>query len=199
MPVDIASETEILENVKRNILEEKRSYLCKSLNPEDHFDFLRSKSILTKDDQDVIRNEVTRTAKAGKLLDILLTKGPKAYEMLVFSIHRNGTQNFLVKMLNKEFENKKNSYVALLNYKTNITEVDLIVDTHSLPTPGSNSKSSKTCTESDDGSLDRDFSEMYLRTSYAECGNRYHRSNGPTENFDCKDHDKICGRHQSDA
>ena len=60
----------------------------------------------------MIRNEVTRTAKAGKLLDILLTKGPKAYEMLVFSIHRNGTQNFLVKMLNKEFENKKNSYVG---------------------------------------------------------------------------------------
>ena len=78
-------------------------------------------------------------------------------------------------------------------------EVDLRVDTHSLPTPGSNSKSSKTCTESDDGSLDRDFSEMYLRTSYAECGNRYHRSNGPTENVDCKDHDKICERHQSDA
>lgn len=195
----IASETEILENVKRNILEEKRSYLCKFLNPDDHFDFLRSKSTLTKDDQDVIRNEVTRTAKAGKLLDILLTKGPKAYEMLAFSIHRNGTQTFLVKMLNKEFENKKNSYIALLNKTTNTTEVDLRVDTHSLPNPSSNSKSSKTCTESDDGSLDRNFSEMFLRTSYAECGNRYQRSNGPTENIDYKDHDKTCDRHQSDA
>lgn len=88
-------------------------------------------------------------------------------------------------------------FSALLNCKTKITEVDLRVDTHSLPTPGS--KSSKTCTESDDGSLDRNFSEMYLRNSYAECGNGYHRSNGPTESIDCKDHDKICERHQSDA
>lgn len=199
MHAEIVSETEILENVKQKILEDKRPYLCKSLNPEDHFNFLRSKSILTKDDQDVIRNEVTRTAKAGKLLDILLTKGPKAYEMLVFSIHRNGTQNFLVEMLNKEFENRKNSYIALLSEKTNTTEVDLRVDTHSLPTPSPNSKSSKTCTESDDGSVDRNFSEMFLRTSYAECGNRYHRSNGPTENIDCKDHDKNCDRHQSDV
>lgn len=104
------------------ILEDKRPYLCKSLNPEDHFNFLRSKSILTKDDQDVIRNEVTRTAKAGKLLDILLTKGPKAYEMLVFSIHRNRTQNFLVEMLNKEFENRKNSYIGKL-YNTNLYNI----------------------------------------------------------------------------
>lgn len=78
----------------------------------DHFDYLRSKKVLTRDDQDTIKQEPSQSAKAGKLLDIVQTKGPDGYEALVLSIQKNKTQPFLVTMLNKEFESRKNAYIC---------------------------------------------------------------------------------------
>lgn len=93
-------------------MEDKRAYLCKYLNPCDHFDYLRSKKVLTRDDQEVIKNEPSQSTKAGKMLDILQTKGPEGYEALVLSIQKNKTQTFLVTMLNTEFESRKNAYMC---------------------------------------------------------------------------------------
>lgn len=196
--VDKVEEGEILENAKRYILDEKRSYLCKYLNPEDHFDFLRSKFIITRDDSENIKKETTQTSKVGKLLDILLTKGPQAYEMLVLSIQRNKTQTFLVEMLNKEFEKRKNALIALLKDKQCSIEVDLKVDVNTLPKP--NRKPQKQCVESLDTSItpvdEKDLDYIWLRGSYLECQNKRSPRRNETSG---RHHDKECKQHHSDV
>lgn len=124
------SEEEIMD-IKIKILEEKREYLCKFLNPETHFPYLRSVSILSQEDQERIQCQETSKTKANKFLDILTSKGPAAYEHLVFSLKKDKTQMFIVEKLNKEFESKK----CLLMGGGTSQKMELAVDVRKLPKP----------------------------------------------------------------
>lgn len=44
------------------------------------FDYLLSKNVFDRDDYDLVRSEKTREKKAGKVLDIIETKGQEGFE-----------------------------------------------------------------------------------------------------------------------
>lgn len=124
-----SNEEAILFHVKMTILEENREYLCKYLRPMDHYCYLRSRYILNEDDQHLIEAEVTPKAKNSKFLDIILKKGSSAFETLIESLLADGTQNFLAKYLNTQFEKKKSSY------HTNIANTPIPGPGDGLPPP----------------------------------------------------------------
>ncbi|XP_048777522.1 B-cell lymphoma/leukemia 10-like isoform X2 [Ostrea edulis] len=124
------------EEIQYEILEEQRFYLCKHLDPQNHFAYLRSKHLLTADEEEIIKSHSSRTQRAEKFLDILLQKGPMCYKALVDALLKNKTQTFLVTRLNKEFEKKK---IRLHNLLTGSTPPDpnanIGVDSEVLPIP----------------------------------------------------------------
>lgn len=130
------SEEEIQYEVSLNILEEQRFYLCKYLEPQNHFAYLRSKHLLTAEDEEVIKFQISRKQRAEKFLDILLQKEPMCYMGLVDAILKNGTQTFIVTKLNQEYERKK---IQLHNLLTGSKPVDpnanIDVDPDCLPEP----------------------------------------------------------------
>ncbi|XP_062920871.1 B-cell lymphoma/leukemia 10 [Mobula hypostoma] len=100
------SEDEMAE-IKKETLEKLRPYLCDKLIAERHFDYLRAKKILCKEDTEEISFQVSSRRKAGKLLDHL-TENPKGLDTLICSIRREGTQNFLVQKITDEVQKIKN-------------------------------------------------------------------------------------------
>lgn len=129
-------EEEILHEVRLNILEEQRHYLCKHLNPQDHFAYLRSKHLLTREDEELIKSEVTSKRRAERFLDILVQKGPNCYKSLVDALLKNGTQLFLAEKLNKEYERKKiNLHNLLTGSEPMDPRGDIGVDPAALPRP----------------------------------------------------------------
>ncbi|KAK3088304.1 hypothetical protein FSP39_017281 [Pinctada imbricata] len=130
-----ASEEEILDAIKIEILEEKRAYLCKYLDPKSYFPSLRSASLIDSDDEELILAEPTRKRRCEKLLDILMLRGPLCYEGLIRAIQYVRTQTFLVETLNKELEKRKNNLNTLLKGPVPSQEIDLAVDTSILPKP----------------------------------------------------------------
>ncbi|XP_078264234.1 B-cell lymphoma/leukemia 10 [Rhinoraja longicauda] len=88
-------------------LEKLRPYLCDKVIAERHFDYLRAKKILSKEDTEEISHVVASRRKAGKLLDHLM-ENPKGLDTLVCSIRREGTQNFLVQKITDEVQRIKN-------------------------------------------------------------------------------------------
>ncbi|XP_055486755.1 B-cell lymphoma/leukemia 10 [Leucoraja erinacea] len=88
-------------------LEKLRPYLCDKVLAERHFDLLRAKKILSKEDTEEISHVVGTRRKAGKLLDHLM-ENPKGLDTLVASIRREGTQNFLVQKITDEVQRIKN-------------------------------------------------------------------------------------------
>ncbi|XP_051869054.1 B-cell lymphoma/leukemia 10 [Pristis pectinata] len=100
------SEDEMAE-IKKEALEKLRPYLCDKLIAERHFDYLRAKKILSKEDTEEISYQVSSRRKAGKFLDHL-TENPKGLDTLISSIRREGTQNFLVQKITDEVQKIKN-------------------------------------------------------------------------------------------
>ncbi|XP_071096463.1 B-cell lymphoma/leukemia 10-like [Haliotis cracherodii] len=129
-------EASILNGIKVEILREKRAQLVKFLNPDRHYDFLRSQCVLSGDDCEEINHKVTRRQKASLMLDKLLDHGGNAYDRLCESLLRERTQMFLLKSLNMEYENKMNNCKALFQASVNrSTTIKLAVDTDTLPRP----------------------------------------------------------------
>lgn len=79
-------------------LERMRPYLCDKIIAERHFDYLRSKKILTREDTEEISSRSSSRKKTGKLLDYL-AENPKGLDALVESIRRERTQNFLLQKI----------------------------------------------------------------------------------------------------
>uniref|UniRef100_UPI00398EDF68 B-cell lymphoma/leukemia 10 n=1 Tax=Pristiophorus japonicus TaxID=55135 RepID=UPI00398EDF68 len=100
------TEDEMAE-IKKEALEKLRPYLCDKVIAERHFDFLRAKKILSKEDTEEISHQISSRRKAGKLLDHL-TENPKGLDTLINSIRREGTQNFLVQKITDEVQKIKN-------------------------------------------------------------------------------------------
>ncbi|XP_067892692.1 B-cell lymphoma/leukemia 10 isoform X2 [Heterodontus francisci] len=100
------TEDEMAE-IKKEALEKLRPYLCDKVIAERHFDYLRAKRILSKEDTEEISYQISSRRKAGKLLDHL-TENPKGLDTLINSIRREGTQNFLVQRITDEVQKIKN-------------------------------------------------------------------------------------------
>ncbi|XP_067845912.1 B-cell lymphoma/leukemia 10 isoform X2 [Heptranchias perlo] len=100
------TEDEMAE-IKKEVLEKLRPYLCDKVIAERHFDYLRAKKILSKEDVEEISYQISSRRRAGKLLDHL-TENPKGLDTLINSIRREGTQTFLVQRITDEVQKFKN-------------------------------------------------------------------------------------------
>lgn len=105
-----------------------RVYLCEKIIAERHFDHLRAKKILSREDTEEISCRTSSRKRAGKLLDYL-QENPKGLDTLVESIRREKTQNFLIqkitdevlKLRNIKLEHLKGKYVRYTRVLLNVT------------------------------------------------------------------------------
>ncbi|XP_043929778.1 B-cell lymphoma/leukemia 10 [Protopterus annectens] len=112
MDVPQLTEDDMAE-VKKEALERLRRYLCDKIIADRHFDFLRAKKVLTKEDTEEINAQNTHRKKAGKLLD-LLAENPKGLDNLLLSIRVEKTQLFLIDRITDEVQKCKNEKVEAL-------------------------------------------------------------------------------------
>ncbi|XP_026887792.1 B-cell lymphoma/leukemia 10 [Electrophorus electricus] len=112
MDVSHLTEDEMAE-VKKEALERLRPYLVDKLIAERHFDYLRSKRILTREDTEEINCRSTRGKRAGKLLD-LLAENPRGLDMLIESIQHCRTVNFIIVKITDEVQRVKNEKLEAL-------------------------------------------------------------------------------------
>ncbi|OCT84725.1 B-cell lymphoma/leukemia 10 [Xenopus laevis] len=96
-----------MAEVKKDAIESLRPYLCEKIIAERHFDYLRSKKILNKDDAEEILCQATSRRRAGDLLD-RLAKNPKGLDALIESIRLQETQDFLIDKILDEVLRVKN-------------------------------------------------------------------------------------------
>ncbi len=83
-------ETAEMANLKyKNILFEFQEMLLENLDPEEVSHQLTEAGVLTPDDKDKIEEKQTRKDKIEKLLMILATKGPAAYEEFVKALEKD--------------------------------------------------------------------------------------------------------------
>ncbi|XP_077134538.1 B-cell lymphoma/leukemia 10 [Ranitomeya variabilis] len=101
---------DIMADIKKEAIEHLRPYLCEKLIAERHFDYLRSKMILNKDDAEEIMCQTTSRKKAGEMLD-RLAKNPKGLDELIESIRQQRTQDFLIEKITDEVLRVKNSWI----------------------------------------------------------------------------------------
>ncbi|KAM3915751.1 B-cell lymphoma/leukemia 10 [Leptodactylus fuscus] len=99
---------DIMADIKKDAIEGLRPYLCEKLIAERHFDYLRSKMILNKDDTEEILCQTTSRKRAGEMLD-RLAKHPKGLDALIESIRQQRTQDFLIEKITDEVLRVKNS------------------------------------------------------------------------------------------
>lgn len=104
---------EDMTEVKKDALENLRVYLCEKIIAERHFDHLRAKKILSKEDTEEISCRTSSRKRAGKLLDYL-QENPKGLDTLVESIRREKTQTFLIQKITDEVLKLKNIKIEYL-------------------------------------------------------------------------------------
>lgn len=97
-------------------LERLRPYLVDKIIASRHFDYLRSRKILTRDDTEEINCRSTDRKRAGKLLDYL-AENPRGLDTLIESIRRERTINFLISRITDEVQKVKNERIAALKGK----------------------------------------------------------------------------------
>ncbi|XP_076829382.1 B-cell lymphoma/leukemia 10 [Brachyhypopomus gauderio] len=112
MDVSHLTEDEMAE-VKKEALERLRPYLVDKLIAERHFDYLRSKKILTREDTEEISCRSTRGKRAGKLLDFL-AENPRGLDTLIESIQRCRTSNFIIVKITDEVQRVRNEKLEAL-------------------------------------------------------------------------------------
>jgi CASP2 and RIPK1 domain-containing adaptor len=71
----------------RNKLRRSRTFLVKDLDTKNILDALYSKNILSAEDVERINAQMTRADRVRLLLDILPTKGPKAFQGFIESLN----------------------------------------------------------------------------------------------------------------
>lgn len=107
------SEEEMLASLKASVLDENRPLLCSNLDPRLHYPYLRSRYVLSKDDEELIEIQQLRKLKVHKLIDILMTRGRRGFDELITSIIQERTQLFLAEKLNIAFEDKRKRLMVL--------------------------------------------------------------------------------------
>lgn len=97
-----------------------RVYLCEKIIAERHFDHLRAKKILSREDTEEISCRTSSRKRAGKLLDYL-QENPKGLDTLIESIRREKTQNFLIQKITDEVLKLRN--IKLEHLKGKLSQV----------------------------------------------------------------------------
>lgn len=105
-----------------------RPYLCDKIIAERHFDYLRSKKILTREDAEEISCRPSSRKKTGKLLDYL-AENPKGLDTLIESIRRERTQNFLLEKITDVVLKVKNEKLEALKGELFNSKVEDILRT----------------------------------------------------------------------
>ena len=87
------------------VLVDNMDLLSKNLEPRRHYGYLRSATVLNVEDQETIDNpHLTRSQRTIRLIDIIRTKGPRAFDALCESLEQDKTQVFLLSELHKSLE-----------------------------------------------------------------------------------------------
>nr|XP_057923139.1 B-cell lymphoma/leukemia 10 [Doryrhamphus excisus] len=112
MDVHQITEDEMAE-IKKDVLNRLRHYLCLKIRARCHLDYLRSRRILTRDDAEEINCKPTQTKRTGLLLDIL-SENPQGLDALVDSIRELRVQNFIIAKITDEVQKVKNEKIETL-------------------------------------------------------------------------------------
>ncbi|UTM05246.1 apoptosis regulator E10 [Equid gammaherpesvirus 2] len=90
-------------DIQKCCLENLRVKLCTGLKPERHYDHLRAKKILSREDTEEISDRVSSRLRSGLLIDHL-RQHPCGFEGLVESCNQEQGQEHLGRLLEKEYE-----------------------------------------------------------------------------------------------
>ncbi|XP_073705844.1 B-cell lymphoma/leukemia 10-like isoform X2 [Garra rufa] len=102
-----------MADIKKEAIDRLRPYLVDKIIAERHFDYLRSKKILTREDTEEISCRTTRGRRTSKLLDIL-AENPRGLDMLIESIKWGRTLNFIIAKITDEVQRVKNERLEAL-------------------------------------------------------------------------------------
>ncbi|KAM4550932.1 B-cell lymphoma/leukemia 10 isoform 1-T1 [Odontesthes bonariensis] len=106
------TEDEMAE-IKKDVLNRLRHYLCDKIRADRHLDYLRSRRILTRDDAEEISCRTTQTKRTATLLDIL-AENPRGLDALIDSIREMRSQNFIIAKITDEVQRAKNEKIDSL-------------------------------------------------------------------------------------
>lgn len=131
------TEDEMAE-IKKDVLNKLRPYLCEKIRAERHLDYLRSRRILTRDDAEEISCRTTQTKRTAMLLDFL-SENPRGLDALIDSIQQSRSQNFIIAKITDEVQKAKNEKLESLRAGASSSSSDT-----DLSTPGATSDLSRT-------------------------------------------------------
>ncbi|XP_061099304.1 B-cell lymphoma/leukemia 10 [Conger conger] len=106
------TEDEMAE-IKKEVLERLRPYLCDKIIADRHFDYLRSRKVLSREDAEEISCRTTHRKRTGKLLDYL-AENPRGLDTLVESIQLSRSANFIITKITDEVQRVKNERIQAL-------------------------------------------------------------------------------------
>ncbi|KAJ3595648.1 hypothetical protein NHX12_004951 [Muraenolepis orangiensis] len=102
-----------MADIKKDVLNKLRPYLCTKIRAERHFDYLRSRQIMTRDDAEEITSLPTHNKKTSALLDIL-SDNPCGLDALMESVQLSRCQNFIIAKITDEVQKAKNEKIEAL-------------------------------------------------------------------------------------
>lgn len=104
---------EEMAEIKKDVLNRMRHYLCETIRADRHLDFLRSRRVLTRDDAEEISCRTTQRKRTAMLLDFL-TDNPRGLDALLDSIREMRSQNFIITKVTDELQKAKNEKIESL-------------------------------------------------------------------------------------
>ncbi|KAM6948140.1 B-cell lymphoma/leukemia 10 [Aplochiton taeniatus] len=111
--MDIHLTEDEMADIKKDVLIKLRHYLCDKIIADRHFDYLRSRRILTRDDTEEISGRSTQRKKTGMLLDIL-AENPRGLDALIESVQMCRSLNFIITKITDEVQKAKNERIDAL-------------------------------------------------------------------------------------
>ncbi|XP_070700812.1 B-cell lymphoma/leukemia 10 isoform X2 [Pempheris klunzingeri] len=130
------TEDEMAE-IKKDVLNRLRHYLCEKIRAERHLDYLRSRRILTRDDAEEISCRTTQTKRTAHMLDIL-AENPRGLDALTDSIRELRSQNFIITKITDEVQRAKNEKIESLRAASSSPSDHTLSPPSNLPTTFSN-------------------------------------------------------------
>ncbi|CAL8368024.1 unnamed protein product [Boreogadus saida] len=111
--MDVHLTEDEMADIKKDVLNKLRPYLVPKIRAERHFDFLRSRRIMTRDDAEEMTSQPTQSRRASTLLD-LLSDNPHGLDVLIESIQLSRCQNFIIAKITDEVQKAKNEKIEAL-------------------------------------------------------------------------------------
>ncbi|XP_046883446.1 B-cell lymphoma/leukemia 10 [Hypomesus transpacificus] len=102
-----------MSEIKKEVLIRLRPYLCDKIIADRHFDYLRARRILTRDDTEEIYCRSTQRKKTGMLLDFL-AENPRGLDTLIESIQLCRSLNHIITKITDEVQKVKNERLEAL-------------------------------------------------------------------------------------